>query len=71
MNSETTESQGVDRLVKALTTGNMGGTTINLSAPITITANGDRAVAQKTGDSVLSTLNRVVGQVEVIAKSKR
>lgn len=45
------------------------GVTVNLSAPITITGTGgDRSSAQKTGEIILSQLERVVSQAEAIAR---
>ena len=58
------------KLDSQTTSGNQGkGVTVNLSAPITITSTGgDRSNAQKTGEIILSQLERVVSQAEAIAR---
>lgn len=63
-------TSGVDRLIAAWESG-AKGMTVNLSAPITVQASGDRAIAQKTGESVQTVLGRVVGQAAASAKSRR
>lgn len=51
----------VDRLIQTMesTDFKQQPTIINLSAPITVTAKSESALAQKTGESVLDVLERV------------